>query len=566
MLTTALLLLAVAVPDDLLITDPARLAAYEEKGFRLGRVAFSTPEARDNASLFRDPGYRDLAETLEADLRELYRGDRAWGVGMRHTHRGFDLRWFRSASARWELAAVANRVDRKAFRISGTGGAAGNEGACGELRFIYRLAYTVKTRSGPFSSRLPATLNVVFLMGDDGAGCARAAARLRGALSPDSLGPLKSVEVNLQTSRWPSTVRPDLGGHADYVLRVFRRKGPRLVPAPLENTPDVDRLKRDPAARQELLAWIRAHAGEVEAGTALAPEKFLAHRAVSVTPRGLARPQNRPWTRLFTEAGLAGSGAAPQALLRRLDGLSCMGCHQSRSLAGFHVVGSERDPARRVDALELGLSPHVEEDLPRRRAYLDALLSGKPADERRLPPERQTDRGGFGDACGLVPAFAAWKCGEGLACLGVDDPDVGQCMPKPAVGGACVTGRLDFAKDRIARTAQRGCGGAGLCEAVSVGFPGGMCADECGAGGGHAVCGAIAILQPFNECLARGELFTECAKHVRPAALRKCGAGDPCRPDYLCSKTPDGGAACLPPYFVLQMRVDGHPAPGKDPP
>jgi hypothetical protein len=42
--------------------------------------------------------------------------------------------------------------------------------------------------------------------------------------------------------------------------------------------------------------------------------------------------------------------------------------------------------------------------------------------------------------------------------------------------------------------------------------------------------------------------------------LRACDADQPCRDDYLCALTPAGKGACLPPYFVFQMRVDGHPA------
>ena len=55
-----------------------------------------------------------------------------------------------------------------------------------------------------------------------------------------------------------------------------------------------------------------------------------------------------------------------------------------------------------------------------------------------------------------------------------------------------------------------------------------------------------------------GEPFATCAKLSRPAALRSCGADDPCRPDYLCARASATTNVCLPPYFVLQMRVDGH--------
>jgi hypothetical protein len=535
-----------------MITDPRAMTAMEDAGFGVGSLAFGASDARDNAALGKHAGYRDLVEALQGDLASLYAKDKAWGVGMRYSHRGFDSGWLTSPHARWELAAVVNRPDRRIFA----------PGTCGEIRFIYRLAYSVRTRSGPFSSRLPATLNAVFFLPDDGAGCSEAAFRLRKPLGPGLTAHPKSVEVDIQTARWPSTVRPDLGGHADYVLRVFHKDGERYRAAGLENTPDAERIRKDPAARADLLAWARANAGAAAAGTSLLPERFLALRAVSVTPHGLERPANRPWTRLFRPSELNGLAVPADFLLRRLDGLTCMGCHQSRSLAGFHIVGEERDPARRVDALAMGVSPHVEEDLPRRLAYIEALAARRAPDEKRPPAEHATDRGGFGDACGLVPDFAAWTCGKGFACRQVDGREVGQCMPEDmGAGSACRPGAVDFAKDGIPSSGSetRACGGDGVCEDVNVGFPGGMCATACEAPGAHGHCGAIAILQSFNECLARGGLFTKCAENSRPAGLRACGAGDPCRPDYLCSKTQDGGATCLPPYFVLQMRVDGHP-------
>lgn len=570
-------------PPRLLIDDPRELESLERSGFDAGTLAFGlsaaavgAEAARGNDALAASRAWRDVVDVLRADLGDLYRGDRAWGVGMRFTHRGFDLRWLTSADARWQLVAVVNRVDRRAF----------HPGTCGELRFVYRLGYTTVTKSGPFSSRLPATLNVVFFLPEakgagagDGAGC-RGAARALEALPDVATLPLKAVEVNLQTARWPSTVRPDLGGHADYVLRVFHRKprrdgqgepaaGDGLMPAPLENTPDVELLRRRPALKQELGRWLAENLEAIDQGTAVVPDRFLATRAVSVTPRGLARPQNRPWTRLFTReelASLAFSGRVTisdaASLLRRLDGLTCMGCHQSRSLAGFHVVGRERE-ARDGDALALSVSPHVEDELVRRGAWVDALLHGRPPDELRRPAEHGNDRGGFGDACGLVPSFSSWRCAAGHHCVPVDDGEVGQCMPDaPAVGSACRPGAVDFRRDRIARAGDAACSSSSVCEAVGVGFPGGMCAGRCSPLEDHAACGGIALLTPFNQCLARGELFSSCAKHARPAGLRACGPNDPCRPDYLCAKTAahvDRGV-CLPPYFVLQMRVDGHPA------
>jgi hypothetical protein len=223
-------------------------------------------------------------------------------------------------------------------------------------------------------------------------------------------------------------------------------------------------------------------------------------------------------------------------------------------------VGDERDPTRRVDALAVATSPHFEEDLPRRRAYLIALAAGRVPDETRLPAEHESAAGTFGYACGLGdPGFADWRCAADFECVAVDDDRVGQCLPKvPRAGTACRPGPVAFASDRIRTTRTLACGATSVCEDIRVGFPGGMCASSCASLASGDTCGAIALLTPFNNCLARGGSFLDCAKLARPAGLAACDARTPCRPDYLCARTPDGGSACLPPYFVLQMRVDGH--------
>jgi hypothetical protein len=548
----------------LVVSEPATLAALEAGGLDAGTLVFGRKRASSLAELAGDAGWASVARVLRADMAEIYAGDARYGVGMRFTHRGFDPAWLTSRAVRLELVAVVNRIDRRVF----------HPGTCGELRFVYRAAYQAPD-GDHFTSRLPFTVNVVFFVPDDGQRCA---SRARSLARPEDVAPvvragltLKSVEVNLQTSRWPSTVRPDLGGHADYLLRVFHAApGAGLVPAPLENMPDADRIRRDPALRRALAAWLRTPGvlQKIDEGTALMPERFLATRALSVTPRGLARPQNAPFRRLIPASELADLPLAgtrtvgsPEALLRRLDAATCVGCHQSRSLAGFHVVGGERDPARVVDALAVALSPHLEEELPRRRAYLRALAAGQIPDEARPPAERGITAGTFGHACGLGdPGFAGWTCTAGFDCVAVDDDRVGQCMPKaPRAGSACRPGAVSFASDRIKDTGTLACGPASVCEGIRVGFPGGMCASQCASLAPGEACGAIALLTPFNNCLARGTPFAECAKHARPAGLGACDARNPCRPDYLCARTPDGGSACLPPYFVLQMRVDGHP-------
>jgi hypothetical protein len=192
------------------VTDAAALVRLDASGLDAGTLAFGRPRARSLAELHGTPGWASIVAVLRADIAELYQADARYGVGMRHTHRGFDPAWLSSAAVRLELAAVINRLDRKLF----------HPGTCGELRFIYRMAYEAVGKNA-FSSRLPATINVVFFVPDDGQRCA---ARARALTRPDDVATLarsgltlKSIEVNLQTSRWPSTIRPDLGGHADYL-------------------------------------------------------------------------------------------------------------------------------------------------------------------------------------------------------------------------------------------------------------------------------------------------------------------------------------------------------------
>ena len=236
------------------IDDPQRLREVERQGFGFGEVVLGRAgAAADNAALYREPAYRSIADSLAADLAELRKTDPQLGVTVRTPHRLFDAAWLSSPAAGFELVGVINRMDRDVFE----------PGSCGEIRLIYRLAYRKAAVGGSVYSRLPMTSNVVFLLPGDAARCAALARQWRadpdlksfgeGVLSPQHL---KSVEFNLQAVRWPSTVRPDIAGYAEYFLRVFRREGDGFVLAGLENTPDVHKLSADTALKRQLLDWI----------------------------------------------------------------------------------------------------------------------------------------------------------------------------------------------------------------------------------------------------------------------------------------------------------------------
>lgn len=563
--------------DVVLVTDPAAMKEIEAHGGSLGALL-------DGASS-PGPRYAAIVASIRADVAAAQAADPQCGASLASSHRLFDVRKLTSSDARFELVAVSNRIDRKHVAPS----------ACGEVRFVYRLAYAT-TRSGvAIASRLPATLALSFWSrektsaGDCGAVAARwmkpkdgrtVAAWLRakdGPIGPlDALRPrFKSVESNLQLVRWPSTVRPDLGGHAEYLLRAFVERDGVLVPGPLENTPDVAKLKRDPALRAKLVRWLGddANLARIDAGTAILPDEFLATRAISVSPRGLARRANRPFRQLFGPAEIAALDPkastrryvkSPPALLRRLDELSCQGCHQSRSVAGFHLLGE--DTSRGANAVELALSPHLSVDLARRKRHLHALDQ----DAAPLAERGDDEPGRYGAHCGRGdPAFASWTCARGLRCTAddenADDTDVGVCLPEASeVGDPCESGVIttsaDARLDRVAKVVRRSCPPAFACETNGVGFPGGMCQASCAAPTAHGVCTGIPILVGFNDCLANKIPFEQCiADHTTPGTVRACNADTPCRDDYVCARTKGNHGACMPPYFLFQLRVDGHP-------
>src|SRR5262249_41713805 len=127
---------------------------------------------------------------------------------------------------------------------------------------------------------------------------AKATALLQGPLA--QLGRTKKVEVNYQLVRWPSTVRQDMGGHAEYGLHVFARAGSEFKPVRLENTPRTD---LPPEERTQLSSWVSENLKAIDEGTAVVPPGLLAETTRSVSPKGLARGQNRPFAVLFGQDG-----------------------------------------------------------------------------------------------------------------------------------------------------------------------------------------------------------------------------------------------------------------------
>lgn len=562
-----------------LVTEPAALAAITEAGARFDRLL----TAADRAV---------ITAVVRADIALAGKGDSNAGVGIAgNSHRLFDAGWLDRGS--FELIGVAARFDRIPMTPA----------TCGDLRLIYRLGYRARTSNVEVASRLPMTVAIVLdgpvraPVADDPLGC-RAAAKawtvptalagrelgialadgpLAGAMQRDRV---RQVLTNTQVVRWPSAVRPDLGGHAEYALRALRAESSELVAAPADFTPDVARLRRDRRARDQLLTWLRdpATLDSVERGSAVLPSELTAPRALSVSPRAWARRANRAYRQVLAPADVAelarpgsatiGSG---EALLRRLDEQTCAGCHQAQTIAGFHMLGEDGADVAPGNALATSLSAPLAAERLRRETLIDALANGAKVDFQRPTFERIGNPGGRGARCGLGdPGLTAWTCAAGLSCQHTDAPSdddaAGECLPpieRREVGDACETGALvahvDPRRDRGPRAAPGMCV-AGACNGNRVGFPGGMCRTACADLPAGGACGVIAELTPFNNCLAKRRPFPEClAMHVVPAGLRGCDADRPCRDDYVCARTPAGDGACTPPYFLFQLRVDGHP-------
>jgi hypothetical protein len=570
-----------AIQPTLLLTDPVVLAALERRGLSLGGLFGSTAEAPSNHELSQLSRFLPLVQELEREAQQAAAADKLAGVDVaRYSHRLFDRRFLRLDKARFVLAGVVNRPDRAAFDAE----------SCGETRLIYRLAYALDAER---ASKLPMTLGIELAVPRGTDGCRTAASRwleppsadaeTRASFLRSERGPLAPaltqlshggarVVVNLQLVRWPSTVRPDLGGHAEYLLRAFRpdEQG-ALRPELLENTIEPSQFRR-PEKRRELLAFLEENRAAVDDGTPLLPDTLLAARALSVTPRGLNRLANRPFSSALASEHFAAHDfsrgtllKSRLGLLRRLDELSCQGCHEARSIAGFHLLGEDAAEAPAENALAVAVSPQVTADLPRRLRVAQQMLAGEPPSFVTPFAERAAVRGGYGQACSLAndPTFAAWTCPAGSSCSAIEanaGDVVGQCLPSVRqVGDACEAGGVSPQPDRLRDHMQgvkvEDCP-VMVCNRSGVGFPGGMCTASCGAPG--TTCGSIAVLDSFNACLAQQKSFLSCIRgNVQAAGLRACDANSPCRDDYVCARAAQGGV-CLPPYFVFQLRVDGH--------
>lgn len=475
------------------ITDPDVLKKLDQNDvLTIPRLLW--PERNANFPLTTDqmfsqlPQLKQIPPAIDAELERYVAQQKAAypsetiGVG-----EGFDVQLFdranlKSSDTRFVLAGIVNRMDRAYV----------SEESCGEIRLIYRLAhFETKPDGGKTATRLPMTFNLVMKARDpyqtDASGkpltCAEVARRwldngdwqglIGGSVHPSD-ATLDRIETNIQVSVAPKSALHDF--RSDYLLKVFKYDAATKTfeESTLENQIDRDRILADDALRRDFKEWLLApeNLRAFDRGTVLIPEKFLAKAAVVPTPAGLDASALQPEfgmmegegrdSPVFTDNDVV--GALKQAAARgdmqnihsvagfqrRLNDVTCAGCHQIRGIGGFHFPGVDWLADKPSNSTMVPASPHFVGDQLRRRDILTAFAAGKRPDFSRGFASRPQTRGsqelagteyqdGWGAHCSLQNAgsgtrdesFTSWSCAKGLTCqAAAASRRIGMCFIK----------------------------------------------------------------------------------------------------------------------------------------
>ena len=468
------------------IIDPATLRELDGARLRLDRMMFPGRTADAplaNSELFATVPMLPMRQAIDGEFDRYVARHQASlptetiGVGA-----GFDLQLFDRAllyspNTRFVLAGIVNRMDRAYVA----------QASCGEIRLIYRLT-RINRAAGDETAppRLPMTLNLVVKAKGEGATiiCAEIARRWLalpiGGANTASNGPLDlighdsidRIEINLQIAHAPKSAVREF--RTDYLLKVFRydRAANVFAEAPMENQIDRARLLADDSLKREFRDWLLdpVNLAAFDRGTVLIPERFLARAAIAPTPVGFDPSDLEPEFGLvqdeggvFSEADIvaalrkATAGGvklqnirSPAGFARRLNDVTCAGCHQTRGIGGFHFPGVDWMAEKPSNAAIVPASPHFFGDQIRRRDILASLRDGTPPDYSRGFSNRPQPRGsaelagstyndGWGAHCyvqgrpaaGIDASFRDWTCAEGLSCQAMGKVSrIGMCFVK----------------------------------------------------------------------------------------------------------------------------------------
>ena len=483
------------------VTDPAALRELDRGRFGLVRMLAASQASGgplNDSALFALPSMAPVRQSLDDEFERYVQRHKAElpndtiGVGTQFDFQLFDRDQLYSRADRFVLAGIVNRMDRAFVAPSG----------CGEIRLIYRLTEIDAPPVGDHgaSARLPMTLNLVLRAKADNATDGKSAALtctaiarrwlesanwpLTGAALAEKLtaedGPLAligpenivRIETNIQIAH--VTPSPAHEFRTDYLLKVFdyNPQSKAFEEATLEDQIDRERLLSDEKLRADFKAWLLdpAHLSEFDRGTVLIPKEFLATRAIASTPIGFSASASQPAFGLVQGEGehpvfsgddvvtalqkAAERGIGLQNIRsvagfeRRLNDITCAGCHQTRGIGGFHFPGVDWMATNPSNTLIVPASPHFFGDQVRRRDILTEIRDGKQVDFSRGFSERPQLRGspelagteyddGWGAHCYGLHAkaadndrsFASWGCAKGLACQVMSEASrVGMCF------------------------------------------------------------------------------------------------------------------------------------------
>ena len=358
-------------------------AGLDTRGFSLARMLGADPNA-SSTEIFDLPAVKGLRAALDREFED-YAAKQSAADSIRLLP--FDRDALYARQTRFILAGIVNRMDR-AYKSPAT---------CGEIRLIYR---PVANYGKPASARLPMTLNVVLNVRNDTdrqiISCAEVARRwlaLRDrretgsdlALSLIAKGAalefatpahIARIETNIQIAR--ASANPnDFEARADYLMKVFDydTASRMFVEVPMENQIDRERILADASLANEFRQWMLTpdNFAALDKGTVLIPDKFLAKRAVVVTPAAVSNTEG-----IFAEIEIVEALAkadranvelqnikSPAGFARRLNDSTCAGCHQTRAIGGFHFPGVDWS-GDAPSFVVTPASPHFFGDQPRR--------------------------------------------------------------------------------------------------------------------------------------------------------------------------------------------------------
>jgi len=279
--------------------------------------------------------------------------------------------WLRSEHTAFEVAAVANRLDRMDVL----------PGTCGESRVVYRL---VRRADDGSRETLPVALSALFEQPQGPGGCADvaqawqtdAAEKLAdggGPLSPQVLSRarLRAVESNVRTRFRDDPPHNVLSIHIP--AESPRWDEPTWTAGMLEFAPwswykgrgwsRVTELLSAPAMRQSVFEGTVMTTSLSDLG--LVPEDVRGWHSWESTRMS---PLGRAETMLPEDSDYA-PFEGREAFVERARSLSCAGCHSTRSVDGFHVA--------------LESSAHLQDDSVWRRAYVEAIAEGREPNRTR---------------------------------------------------------------------------------------------------------------------------------------------------------------------------------------